>query len=253
MPAQTFLGTRIGCARCHNHPLEKYTQDDYYHFAGYFSRIRLDRKDPKVGPTNLLVSLQDAKQNKNPVGVTQPRTGKFLAPQTLERDGVKVQPEQDPRIALADWITGPKNDFFAGAMVNRIWAHYFNVGLVEPIDDLRESNPPSNPALWQALVKEFVAKKYDRKHLCGSFSARGYHQFNNEASQRERPSFLFALFVHDCNPKSCTTRSTRSQEFDSFDGYPLGLRAVRFPTHAFGSWRHSASGVSRRARSVQTT
>src|SRR4029078_10226990 len=73
--AQAFLGTRIGCARCHNHPLEKFTQDDFYHFAAYFSRVKLDRKEAKVGPTMLSVSHPDQNQNKNPVGVSQPRTG----------------------------------------------------------------------------------------------------------------------------------------------------------------------------------
>src|SRR5437762_3317963 len=76
-----------------------------------------------------------------------------------------VQPGDDPRQALAAWVTDPKNEYFAGAMVNRLWAHFLGVGLVEPIDDLRASNPPTNPALWQALVQEMVAKKFDRKQL----------------------------------------------------------------------------------------
>ncbi len=98
--AQTFLGTRIGCAQCHNHPLEKYTQDDYYHFAAYFSRIQLQRQDPKQGPTMLVVSHPDANQNKQPVGFVQPRTGKFLAPQPLDRSATAVKPGDDPRAAL---------------------------------------------------------------------------------------------------------------------------------------------------------
>ena len=230
--AQTFLGTRIGCAQCHNHPLEKFTQDDYYHFAGYFSRIRLDRKDPKMGPTSLAVSMPDANQNKNPVGVTQPRTGKFLAPQPLDRAALKVAPGQDPRQVLADWITDPKNEYFAGAMVNRIWAHYFNVGLVEPVDDLRESNPPSNPALWKALVKEFIAAKYDRKHMMRLIlNSRAYQlsaatKPTNEKDQRFYSHYnarrLPAEVIHDAI--YAVTGSA-----DQFDGYPHGLRAVQIP------------------------
>src|SRR5205807_2187006 len=138
--AQAFLGTRIGSAQCHNHPLEKYTQDDYYHFAGYFSRVRLQRKDPKMAPTILDVSVPDAKQNKAPVGVVQPRTGKFLAPQPLDRSALLIQPDEDPREILARWITDPGNELFSGAMVNRLWAHFMGVGFVEPVDDLRASN-----------------------------------------------------------------------------------------------------------------
>src|SRR6185437_2241204 len=164
--AQAFLGTRIGCARCHNHPLECYTQDDFYHFAAYFSRVKLDRKDPKNGQsTTLSVSHPDQNQNKNPVGVTQPRTGQFMKAQPLDRSRVDAAPNADPRAALARWITDPANEFFAGAMVNRIWKHYMNVGLVEPVDDLRATNPPTNPALWAALKKEFVDSRYDLRRL----------------------------------------------------------------------------------------
>src|SRR5207248_6193113 len=83
--AQALLGTRIGCARCHNHPLERYTQDDFYHFAAFFARVHLQRQEPKQGPTTLLVAGNDGKPSKNPVGVVQPRTGQFLKPQPLDR------------------------------------------------------------------------------------------------------------------------------------------------------------------------
>lgn len=230
--AQTFLGVRIGCAQCHNHPLEKYTQDDYYHFAGYFSRIRLERKDPKMGPTNLLVSLPDVKQNKNPIGVTQPRTNKFLAPQPLDRSAIKIDPNDDPRKALADWITDAKNDYFAGAMVNRIWAHYFNVGLVEPVDDLRESNPPTNPELWQALVKEFVAKKYDRKHIMRVIlNSRAYQLSATTKPTNEKDQRFFSHYYARRLPSEVIHDAiyTLTGMPDSFDGYPLGLRAVQIP------------------------
>jgi hypothetical protein len=230
--AQTFLGVRIGCAQCHNHPLEKYTQDDYYHFAGYFSRIRLDRKDPKMGSTKLTVSLPDEKQNKNPVGVTQPRTNKFLAPQPLDRAVIRISPDQDPRAVLADWITDPKNEYFAGAMVNRIWGHYFNVGLVEPIDDLRESNPPTNPELWKALVNEFVAKKYDRKHLMRLIlNSRAYQLSSTTKPANEKDQRFFSHYYARRLPSEVIHDAiyTVTGVPDQFDGYPLGLRAVQVP------------------------
>jgi hypothetical protein len=230
--AQTFLGVRIGCAKCHNHPLEKYTQDDYYHFAGFFSRIRFDRKDPKVGPTTLTVSMPDANQNKNAVGVNQPRTNKFLPPQPLDRSITKVNPDQDPRKVLADWITDPANEYFAGAMVNRIWAHYFNVGLVEPIDDLRDSNPPSNPALWKALIKEFVAKNYDRKHMMRLIlNSRAYQLSATTGSANEKDQRFYSHYYVRRLPAEVLHDAiyTLTGVPDRFDGYPLGMRAVQIP------------------------
>jgi hypothetical protein len=161
--AQAFLGTRIGCAQCHNHPLERYTQDDYYHFAGFFSRIRMERRDPKQGPTVLRIAGKDREpeQAKAPIGVNQPRTGRFLPPRPLDRTALPVRPGDDPRVPLALWMTDPKNEYFSEAMVNRLWRHYLGVGLVEPVDDLRASNPPTNPELWQALNREFVAHRFD--------------------------------------------------------------------------------------------
>ena len=205
--AQAFLGTRIGCARCHNHPLEKYTQDDYYHFVSYFSRVALDRKRPEEGVTNLVVGtrhmlnlqnelqkkqeelrtlekpdadakvVEEAKQRiaelerqidenrKSGVAVSQPRTGLRLAPQPLDRSATDIAAGSDPRTALAGWITDPRNEQFSGAMVNRIWKHFLSIGLVEPVDDLRATNPPSNRPLWQALNQEFVASNYDLRQL----------------------------------------------------------------------------------------
>ncbi len=147
--AQAFLGVRVGCAKCHNHPLERYTQDDYYHFAGYFSRVHLDRKEPDKGVTVLSVAGPDGKPTKADAGVVQPRTGQFLKPQPLDRAPTTIGPDEDPRVKLAAWMTDPSNEYFSGAMVNRLWKHYLGVGLVEPVDDLRTTNPPSNPALWR--------------------------------------------------------------------------------------------------------
>ncbi|HEY0456917.1 MAG TPA: DUF1549 domain-containing protein, partial [Verrucomicrobiae bacterium] len=214
--AQAFLGTRVGCARCHNHPLEKYTQDDFYHFSAFFSRVSLKREEPGKGKTilsamtreeedkqkeltqaakalkeleeSLAQKSDDEKQkmqkkmseqkkrladtkdqldklrSKMPT-VTQPRTKKPMAPQPLDRSTVDYKPGEDPRELLADWMTNPKNEYFGGAMVNRLWKHFLGVGLVEPVDDLRASNPPSNRELWNFLGSEFVAHKYDLKHV----------------------------------------------------------------------------------------
>src|SRR5207253_8288687 len=115
--------------------------------------------------TTLFLNAGDGKARTDPVGVRQPRTGQFMRAQPLDRSPTEIQPDEDPRVRLAAWMTDPKNEYFSGAMVNRIWKHYLGVGLVEPVDDLRASNPPTNPELWLALNREFTTHKFDLKHL----------------------------------------------------------------------------------------
>jgi hypothetical protein len=230
--AQAFLGTRIGCAQCHNHPLERYTQDDYYHFAAYFSRIKLDRKELKQGPTTLSVSAPDPAQNKNPVGVTQPRTGKFMKPQPLDRSDSTVAPGDDPRAILADWITSPQNEYFSGAIVNRLWKHFLGTGLVEPVDDLRASNPPSNPELWKALTTKFVQKKYDLKHMMRLILLSRTYQL---ASATKPGNAHDTRFFSHYLPRRLQAEvlsdalSQVTQVPESFPGYPLGMHAMQLP------------------------
>jgi hypothetical protein len=247
--AQTFLGTRIGCAQCHNHPLEKYTQDDYYHFAGYFSRVRLQRKDPKMAPTVLEVSTPDPKQKKSPVGVVQPRTGKFLAPQALDRSVSAVTPDDDPREILARWMTDPGNEHFSGAMVNRLWAHFMGVGLVEPVDDLRSSNPPTNPPLWKALIEEFVGHKFDRKHLMRVIlNSRAYQLSSSTNNSNAADHRFYSHYYVRRLPAEvlldCISRSTGVP--DKFPGYPVGIRAVQVPDPSLKSHFMTLFGRSER-------
>jgi hypothetical protein len=247
--AQTFLGTRIGCAQCHNHPLEKYTQDDYYHFAGFFSRIRLERKDPTKGMTKLVVAGPDASQDKKPVGVVQPRTGKFLAPQPLDRTHPEVEPGTDPRRVLADWITDPGNEYFAGAMANRLWSHFLGVGLVEPIDDQRASNPPSNPKLWQALVTEFVRHRFDRKHLMRLIlNSRTYQLSSATMPGNERDGRFYSHYYARRLPAEVMLDAIAQATGipDAFEGYPLGIRAVQVPDPAVKSYFLGLFGRSER-------
>jgi hypothetical protein len=247
--AQAFLGTRIGCAQCHNHPLERYTQDDYYHFAAFFSRIQMQRKEPQKGATVLQVSARDPDQNKNPVGVHQPRTGAFLKPQPLDRSTPVIQPQDDPRGPLAKWMTDPHNEYFSGAMVNRIWRHFLGVGLVEPVDDLRASNPPSNPALWRALNQEFVGHGFDLKHLMRVIlQSRTYQlssatrpgsamdtRFYSHHYARRLPAEVLLDALSQCTGVS-----------DTFAGYPAGVRAIQLPDPGLKSYFLALFGRSER-------
>lgn len=250
--AQAFLGTRIGCAKCHNHPLEKYTQDDYYRFAGFFSRIRLERHDRKERKPNVLhVRGKDPKDNeyKTPVGVVQPRTGQFLAPRPLDRSDTPIAAGEDPRRKLAEWMTDPRNEYFSGAMVNRLWRHFLGVGLVEPVDDLRASNPPSNPALWAALNREFVARRFDLKHLMRLILHSRTYQLSAATRPRNKADGRFYSHYYARRLPAEVLLDALSQSTgvpDRFPGYPLGFRAGQLPDPGLHSYFLSLFGRSER-------
>jgi len=247
--AQTFLGTRIGCAQCHNHPLEKYTQDDYYHFAGFFSRLNFKRQDSLKGATTLYATLQDLNRNKNPVGVNQPRTNKFLKPRPLDRTEMDFTTDEDPRVRLANWIVDPSNEHFAGAMVNRLWSHFMGVGLVEPIDDLRASNPPTNRALWDALVKEFITHKYDLKHMMHVvLNSRAYQLSSDTRPGNVRDERFYSHYrVRRLSAHVLLDALSQSIGVpEKFAGYPLGMRAVQVADPSSSSYFLSLFGRSER-------
>ncbi len=158
--AQAFLGVRVQCAQCHHHPTERWSQSDYYGLAAVFSRV--GRKggfaDAEV-PTDEIIYLKDRGS------VLHPRTGEVLKPQPLGGVPFTMGVHDDPRVSLARWMTSAGNPFFARTMVNRMWAHFLGRGIVHPIDDARSTNPPSNPALLDALAQDFISSGYDVKHL----------------------------------------------------------------------------------------
>ncbi|MBC21204.1 MAG: S-layer protein [Planctomycetaceae bacterium] len=159
--SQAFLGLSIGCAKCHDHPLEKWTNDQYYAMANLFARVRGKGwgGDPRTGDG--LRTLYVAPEGD----LVQPRTGKPQPPAPLDGTPLPIDDPQDRRLALADWITSPENPYFSRAIANRVWANFFGVGLVDPIDDLRVSNPASNPELLDALATWLVEHDYDLKGL----------------------------------------------------------------------------------------
>jgi hypothetical protein len=158
--ATTFLGTAIGCAKCHNHPLEKWTQDQYWAFANLFARVGLKDADKPVGNRKLgEVIVQSLRAGD----ALHPRTG--VPTPAAPLDGPVAADGADRRRHLADWMTRPDNPLFAKAVVNRVWRNYMGRGLVEAEDDLRDTNPPTNPELLDALTKDFVAHGFDVRHL----------------------------------------------------------------------------------------
>jgi hypothetical protein len=154
---QVFFGVRLMCAKCHDHPFEKWVQNDYYGMAAFFSQVA---RKPGVRSGDLVVF-----RAKTPALATHPRTGELLNPKFLDGTSQPVPAEQDARRLLADWMTRRDNPFLARATVNRVWSFLFGRGIIDPVDDIRSSNPPVNAPLLDALAKDFVEHDFDGRHL----------------------------------------------------------------------------------------
>jgi Protein of unknown function (DUF1549)/Protein of unknown function (DUF1553)/Bacterial Ig-like domain len=160
--SQLFLGIRLECARCHHHPFEVWGQDDFYGFAAYFARI--GRKGRGLSPP--ISGSEEIVFTAKSGSVKHPLTGDVLPPKPLFGKAPQADdPDADPREALAGWITSPDNPYFARVVVNRVWGDLLARGLVEPVDDLRATNPPTNGPLLDALADDFRTHGYDLKHL----------------------------------------------------------------------------------------
>jgi hypothetical protein len=163
--AQVFLGLRMACAQCHHHPYEKWSQDDYWNLARFFGRIGRKNQPLVGGLQNQQVQTQiifNAPTNN----VVNQRTNKPAEYIPLDaKEPMHIDQTDDPRAKLVDWMTSPTNPFFARAVANRYWAHFFGRGIVDPLDDMRVTNPPTNPELLDALAQELIKSKYSLKHL----------------------------------------------------------------------------------------
>ncbi len=155
--SQVFLGARLQCAKCHNHPFERWTQDNYYGLGAFFNRVQR-RKTDRPGEMFVYTNYTGSE-------VTQPRTGKVMAPWLPQVGSIEATDDVDRRIAFADWLIDPSNPYFARIEANRIWSHLFNRGIVDPVDDFRDSNPPSIAPLLDALANDFAESGYDRKQM----------------------------------------------------------------------------------------
>jgi hypothetical protein len=155
--AQLFLGVRLQCAQCHHHPFERWSQDDYYSLSAFFSQI--GRKPTATAGEDLIFHKRGVALAKNV------KTGIDLKPVAFGDSVGDIAADKDPRLILANWMSSPENPFFAKALVNRYWKHFFHRGLIEPEDDIRDTNPPTNPELLAALEKHFLDSGFDLKEL----------------------------------------------------------------------------------------
>ncbi|HET6881090.1 MAG TPA: DUF1549 domain-containing protein [Pirellulales bacterium] len=226
--AQVFLGVRIGCARCHNHPGERWTQDDYYGLAAFFARLRY-----RDGP--FFNHIYDKEETILPLRsgeLAHARTGAVMKPKPLGAAAAEIPSEADRRERLADWLVSPDNSFFARAAVNRIWGHLFGRGIVEPVDDFRGSNPAAHPELLDWLAADFAAHGFDRKRLIREIMISRVYQLGVATNETNRDDDQY--FSH------CHARLLGAEQLldaiaqvtgvpERFSGFPLGLRAIELP------------------------
>ncbi|OUX51261.1 MAG: hypothetical protein CBE43_04555 [Rhodopirellula sp. TMED283] len=229
--AQLFLGQRIQCARCHHHPYEKWSQADYAQLSAFFTTVsKKTGRDP-------LEPLVFAKLGG--ASARHPKTGQTLKPAGLDAQEVAIGAQDDPRTHFADWMTDPSNPFFARALANRYWKHFMGRGLVEPEDDLRVTNPPSNPELLDGLANSFIESGYDLKALSRLIVTSRCYQSASDASpenigdkrsySRYYPKRLQAEVLLDSIDR-LTLSPTK------FAGMPAGIRAVALPDTGFSSY-----------------
>jgi hypothetical protein len=181
MVSQLFLGIRLECAKCHHHPFESWDQAQFYEFAAYFARI--GRKGTGLSPP--ISGSEEMIYTGKSGSVRHPLTGEVLGPRALYGSApVSEDPDADPREALARWMIAPENPYFARVIVNRVWADLNGRGIVDPVDDLRATNPPSNGPLLDALADDFRRHGYDLKHLIGTILSSSVYALSSEPNER---------------------------------------------------------------------
>ena len=228
--AQLFLGVRMQCAQCHHHPFERWSQEDYYGLAAFFGQV--GRKPTDTQGEDLIF-------HKRGVAVaTNMKTGKPVKPIALGDSVGEIPPDEDPRLRLANWMSSESNPFFAKALVNRYWKHFFKRGLVEPEDDIRDTNPPTNPELLDALANHFISSSFDLKELIRVITNSVAYQLStvpNEHNVSDRqnysryyPKRLQAEVMLDSI--DYVTGSTTS-----FANLPIGTRAVALPDNSYNA------------------
>ncbi len=217
--AQVFMGMRIQCAQCHNHPFDRWTMDDYYGFAAFFAQVgRKSGEDPR----EFVIFDRESGEVRHPVGKRN------MKPKFLGGDEPEIK-EQTRRETLARWLASPENPYFARNTANIIWAHFMGMGIIEPVDDVRVSNPPSNPELLEMLGEKLTEYNYDFKKLVRDICTSRTYQLStrpNETNELDDRNFSKASVrrVRAEVLLDCISQVTGTE--DKFQGLPRGARAV---------------------------
>ena len=221
--SQLFLGSRIQCAKCHNHPFERWTQDNYYGLTAFFARTKTKQLG-KSGET----FVWNAKEGE----VKHPVSGKHLPPWVPDTGTFELPPNKDRRQVFADWLTKPGNPFFAKVEVNRIWASLMGIGIVEPFDDFRDTNPPSNEPLLEALAKDFVDSGFNRRDLIRKIVKSNAYQTSAESNEFNRDDTRFFSFRQPRRLEAEQLVDALGQVTGKpmkFLGVPVTVKAVHLP------------------------
>ena len=237
--ASIFLGVRLECAKCHHHPFEKWTQDDYYGLAAYFARVG-EKDAHEYGPVRGIYGSDDDIFVTPGGELFHPRTRKLMAPTPLGAG----QPSDDPvdrRRALARWLTDPSNPLFARNLVNRHWAHFLGRGLVEPVDDLRDTNPPTNPELLDTLARDLISHHYDLRHLLRTIMNSATYQRSSRAVAGSATDTIYyshyyakrlraePLMDAICSVTGVPEKFPAPGDSRPFNHVPAGTRAIALP------------------------
>ncbi|HKQ40346.1 MAG TPA: DUF1549 and DUF1553 domain-containing protein [Verrucomicrobiae bacterium] len=237
--SQTFLGVRFNCNKCHDHPFEKWTQNQYYQFGAYFSQVAIKRgfvgKEVirnNTGDSTPVTGEEIIYRNYNGGEVKHPKTDMEVAPKVPFGQAVQPAGDVDRRDPFVDWLTSAENPLFAKSMANRVWSYFFGKGIIDPVDDIRASNPPSNPELLDALTDAFVKSNFDVKQLMRticrsrayqlSFRANKWNDDDKMNFSHAWPRRLSAEQMYDAVMAATGVRP-------NFNGMPQGMRAVEVP------------------------
>ena len=224
--AQVFMGMRIQCAQCHNHPFDRWTMDDYYGFAAFFAQVGSKRGGD---PRERIIYNRGGGAVKHPV-TGQNVEPKFLGGETPDFRGDDRFKGRDRREVVAEWLTGEQNPYFARNIVNLVWAHHVGRGIVEPVDDVRVSNPPANEALLDALAERFVASGYDLKGLVRDVCTSRTYQLatrTNPTNAADAANFAHAKLRRIRAEVLLDSLNAVTGSPEKFSGLPLGSRAVQ--------------------------
>jgi hypothetical protein len=229
--AQLFFGIRMQCAKCHNHPFERWTQDDYYSMAAFFARVGRKKDVIEAGATPQAPGAEVIYDTRAGEKV-QPRSQKTMAPKFMGGAVATIKPGEDRREALADWLTAADNPFFPKSVVNRIWFHLNGRGIVDPVDDFRDSNPSANDELLDALAKDFAAHKFDMKYVIRTICNSRTYQLSAQSTETNKDdNKYFSHAVTKLLPAEPLLDAICSavEVPEKYAGLPMGTRAVQLP------------------------
>ncbi len=238
--AQVFMGMRIQCAQCHNHPFDRWTMDDYYGFKAFFSQIGRKQTDD---PAEVIVYNSKGGESRHFL------TNAVMKPKFLGGDTPELKPTDDRRKVLADWMASPRNPYFARNIANITWAHFNGVGIVEPVDDVRVSNPPSNPELIAKLAEKLTEYNYDmRKFVRDICNSQTYQRSTkvNETNGGDKRNFSHAQVRRVRAEVLLDAISQITDTPNKFQGLPLGARAVQIADGAVSNYFLTTFGRAKR-------